>query len=110
MISIKQLKSSEIEAREKYNPKNERERLLMKALVSLKSEEHVAAVLRDMLTLAEIEEFANRLTIAKLLDEGLPYLEIAKKIGTSTTTVTRVAHWLKNGCGGYQAVLKKLKK
>jgi TrpR-related protein YerC/YecD len=110
MTKIKKVHLSKPIGSEIYDPKNEREHLLMKALVSLKSEEHVAAVLRDMLTLAEIEEFANRLTIAKLLDEGLPYLEIAKKIGTSTTTVTRVAHWLKNGCGGYQSVLKKLKK
>lgn len=82
----------------------------MNAFVSLKSVEEAAALLRDILTPVEIEEFANRLTIAKLLMKGLPYLEIAKQVGTSTTTVTRVAHWLYNGCGGYKAVLKRLRK
>ena len=82
----------------------------MKAFTSLKSVDEAAAFLRDMLTQAEIEEFANRLTIAKLLTKGLPYLKIAKQVGTSTTTVTRVAHWLYNGCGGYSSVLKKILK
>ncbi len=110
MANIRKKVSTDYKKRETYTPQNEREQLLMKALTSLKNEGEVAALLRDMLTLAEIEEFANRITIVKLLDEGLPYLEIAKIVGTSTTTVTRVAHWLYNGCGGYQAVLKKLRK
>lgn len=93
-----------------YKPKNEGERKLMKAIASIKNEGEAAALLRDMLTPAEIAEFANRLTIAELLSKGLPYLEIAKQVGTSTTTVTRVAHWLNNGCGGYQLALKRLLK
>ncbi|PIX68944.1 transcriptional regulator [Candidatus Roizmanbacteria bacterium CG_4_10_14_3_um_filter_39_13] len=95
---------------EVYKPKNEKERLLIKAFASIKSADEAAALLRDLLTPAEIEEFANRLTIAKLLTKGLSYLEIAKQVGTSTTTVTRVAHWLYNGCGGYSSVLKKILK
>lgn len=110
MANIRKAASTEYEKKEAYKPKNDREKLLVKALSSLKTEAEMGALLRDMLTLAEIEEFANRLTIVKLLSEGLPYLEIAKKVGTSTTTVTRVAHWLYNGCGGYQAILKRLKK
>jgi len=95
---------------EVYKPKNEKERLLIKAFASIKSADEAAALLRDLLTPAEIEEFANRLTIAKLLTKGLSYLEIAKQVGTSTTTVTRVAHWLYNGCGGYSSVLNKILK
>ena len=110
MANIRKRISTDYQKKEYYKPENKREQLLMKALTSLKTEDEVAALLRDMLTRAEIEEFANRITIVKLLDEGLPYLEIAKIVGTSTTTVTRVAHWLYNGCGGYQAVLKKLRK
>jgi len=109
MANTRKAASAKYKKLEAYKPQNERERLLVKVLTSLKTESEVAALLRDMLTSAEIEEFANRITIVKLLSEGLPYLEIAKKVGTSTTTVTRVAHWLYNGCGGYQAVLKRLK-
>jgi len=110
MANIRKAMSTEYKKKESYKPKNDREKLLVTILVSLKSEDEVAALLRDMLTSAEIEEFANRITIVKLLNEGLPYLDIAKQVGTSTTTVTRVAHWLYNGCGGYQSILKKLKK
>lgn len=110
MPNIRKAVSTKYKREESYKPKNDREKRLVKALTALKTEDEVAALLRDMLTPAEIEEFANRITIVKLLNEGLPYLEIAKEVGTSTTTVTRVAHWLYNGCGGYQSLLKKLKK
>lgn len=110
MANIRKAASTEYKKKEAYKPKNGREKILVKVLSSLKTEGEMGALLRDMLTLAEIEEFANRITIVQLLSEGLPYLEIAKKVGTSTTTVTRVAHWLYNGCGGYQSILKLLKK
>ena len=108
MANIRKAASAKYTKKETYTPNNEREKLLIKVLTLLKTESEVSALLRDMLTPAEIEEFANRITIVKLLNEGLPYLEIAKEVGTSTTTVTRVAHWLYNGCGGYQSILKKL--
>jgi len=110
MANIRKAASTRYMKKETYIPQNEREKLLIKAFMLLKTESDVAALLRDLLTPAEIEEFANRIMIVKLLNEGLPYLEIAKTVGTSTTTVTRVAHWLYNGCGGYQSLLKKLKK
>jgi len=109
MANVRKATSTEYKKSELYEPRNKREKLLVWALSSLKPQE-VIQLLRDMLTLAEIEEFANRITIVKLLGEGLPYLEIAQEVGVSTTTVTRVAHWLYNGCGGYQTLLKKLKK
>lgn len=96
---------------ERYEPRNEKERNLVEALTSLKNVDDTGALLRDLLTQAEIEEFANRLEIARLLlVEPMSYLQIAKKTGASTTTVTRVAHWLFNGCGGYWTVLKRFVK
>lgn len=92
-----------------YGPKNEQHKFLAKAFLTLKTDQEVLNFLRDLLTPAEIEEFSNRLEIARLLEKGMPYLEIAKKAGVSTTTVTRVAQWLFSGCGGYETVLKRLK-
>jgi len=92
---------------ESFSPRNEKEKKLMKAFLKLKNEKEAAAFLRDLLTLPEIEEFANRLEVARLLKQGHSYLEIAKKTKVSTTTVTRVAHWLFKGCGGYWKVLQK---
>ena len=89
-----------------YKPKNDREKALSSAFLKLKNEQDVANFLRDLLTLKEIEEFANRLEMARLLKQGLSYKTISKKLKVSTTTVTRTAHWLIHGCGGYQKVLK----
>ena len=55
--------------------------------------------LRDLCTLKELT--------AKLIDQGVPYREIAKKTGSSTATITRVAHWLKHGHNGYRMMLDK---
>ena len=89
---------------ESYKPRNEKEKRLVEAFASLKTKDEVANFLRDLLTIAEIEEFANRLEMVRLLLKGYSYLKIAKETGSSTTTVTRVAHWLNHGCGGYKRV------
>lgn len=81
---------------------------MAKAFLALKTEQEVLNFLRDLLTLSEVDEFANRLEIARLLmKDEKSYAEIAKEIGVSTTTVTRVAQWVFYGCGGYAGVLKK---
>lgn len=89
-----------------YKPKNDKEKFLAKAFLKLKTEQEMANFLRDLLTIKEIEEFANRLEMARLLKKGTSYKAIAKKLGVSTTTVTRTAHWLFRGCGGYEKVLR----
>ena len=78
---------------------------LLKAIVSLRTINEAERFLRDLCTLSELEAMAHRWEVARLVDQGLPYLEIAKRTGASTTTVTRVAHWLHHGEGGYRSVL-----
>lgn len=78
---------------------------LFKAISELKDESEITDFFRDLLTPTEIEEFANRWKMAKLLYEGKPYLEVALLTNSSTTTVSRVAQWLFQGRGGYLAVL-----
>jgi TrpR-related protein YerC/YecD len=89
-----------------YKPKNDREKFLAKVFLKLKTEQEVANFLRDLLTIKELGEFANRLEMAKLLKQGMSYKAIAKKLKVSTTTVTRTAHWLFHGCGGYEKVIE----
>lgn len=67
------------------------------------------AVLRDVATYKEIEALYERLTVAEAIMNGETYRTIAKNTGTSTATVTRVAHWLHHGHGGYELVLGKKK-
>ncbi len=82
---------------------------LIQALASLKGEKEIAALLRDLLTSAEIEEFSRRFHIARLLwTTQLSYLDIAQMVDTSTTTVTRVAQWLyKESWQGYASILER---
>jgi TrpR-related protein YerC/YecD len=80
---------------------------LFAAISSLRNAGEVQAFLRDLCTRSELDAMAHRWEVAQLLDEGLPYLEIAKRAHASTTTVTRVAQWLRNGEGGYGLALRR---
>jgi TrpR-related protein YerC/YecD len=82
---------------------------LYEALAGIDKPEEMAAFLRDLLTLEEIEEASRRLLAAKLLKEGKSIRDIAKEIGVSTTTVVRINYWLHHGMGGYSLALEKLK-
>ena len=82
-------------------------RELFEAILTLESPPEVEAFFRDLCTLSELEAMAHRWQVARLLERGLPYLEIAQRTGASTTTVTRVAHWLKHGEDGYRLALDR---
>lgn len=91
-----------------YPTKEDKE--LVKAISYLENEKEITGFLRDILTPAEIEEFSRRFQIAKLLwTTNLSYVDISKKVETSTTTVTRVAQWLyKEPWHGYGTVLSRM--
>jgi TrpR-related protein YerC/YecD len=83
---------------------------LFDALRSLKSRVELEAFLRDLCTLGELEAMSHRWAVARLVHKGLPYTEIAEKTGASTATVTRVAHWLNHGEGGYRTAIDRVKR
>lgn len=83
---------------------------LADAFLALRSRDEVQRFLRDLCTLPELEALAHRWQTVKLLEQGVPYLEIAGRVPTSTATVTRVAQWLHHGTGGYRIVLDRLKR
>lgn len=85
-------------------------RILSLAIQSLTTAQEIACFLRDIATYKEIEGLYERLEVATLLDKGCTYRSIAEQTGASTTTVTRVAHWLHHGKGGYQLVIQRMKK
>ncbi|OGF26465.1 hypothetical protein A2477_03285 [Candidatus Falkowbacteria bacterium RIFOXYC2_FULL_47_12] len=81
---------------------------LVEALLTLKNQAEMKKFLRDLLTEAEINEFARRWQAAQMLDQKVPYSIIIKKTGLSSTTVARISKWLNNGAGGYRLVLNTL--
>jgi TrpR-related protein YerC/YecD len=80
---------------------------LFETILGLRTLEEAERFFRDLCTLAEIEALTHRWQAARLIDEGLPYHEVARRTGASTTTVTRVAHWLKHGEDGYRLALDR---
>ena len=80
---------------------------LFETVAALKTADEAQRFLRDLCTRAELDAMAHRWQVARLLDEGLPYLEVARRAHASTTTVTRVAQWLRRGEGGYRLALQR---
>lgn len=95
-----------------YTPKSypsKEAKELYTAILKLKSTDEAAKFFRDLLTMPEIMEFANRWQMVKMLYRGVSYATIAKRLNVSTTTVTRVAWWLRHGMGGYKTVADRMK-
>ena len=80
---------------------------LFDALLDLESRDEASAFLRDLCTLGEIRDLAQRWTVVRLLDAGLHYSEISRRTGASTATITRIASWLNHGEGGYRLLLDR---
>jgi len=85
---------------------------LAQALVQLDDADEARALLADLCTPAEVHSLAERWHVARLLDDGkLTYRDIHEATGVSTTTIVRVARFLKQeSFGGYRAILAKLKR
>jgi TrpR-related protein YerC/YecD len=82
---------------------------LLETILELQNLEEARRFFRDLCTISELEAMAHRWQVAKLVDQGLPYHEVSRRTGASTTTVTRVAHWLRHGEDGYRLALDRLK-
>lgn len=80
---------------------------LVGAVLALKNVAEVQSFLRDLLTEGEIQEFSERLEAAIMLSQKLPYADIQKKTGFSTTTIARVSKWLQKG-SGYKTIIPRL--
>lgn len=92
---------------------DDRERLvedLAEALLLLKERDEVVTFLKDLCTPGELSALADRWRIARLLNEGrLSYRQIARETGASTTTVARVARFLRDEpWHGYRTLLNRL--
>lgn len=82
---------------------------LFKAILNLETEEECYSFFEDIATVAEIKSLAQRLAVAKMLEENHTYGVIAEKTGASTATISRVKRCLNYGADGYKMVLQRLK-
>ena len=83
---------------------------LADAVTTLRTRDEAQRFLRDLCTLPELEALTHRWQTVQLLEEGVPYVEIAGRVPTSTATVTRVAQWLRHGTGGYRIALERVRR
>ena len=81
---------------------------LADAVLTVRDRDEAKRFLRDLCTLPELEALTHRWQTVRLLEQGVPYVEIAERVPTSTATVTRVAQWLKHGTGGYRTALDRV--
>ena len=81
---------------------------LFDTIVNLKTREECRAYFEDICTIKEIQDMAQRLDTAILLDQGCSYLRIAQEVGVSTATIGRVSRCLNYGSGGYRTAIKRI--
>lgn len=83
---------------------------LYEGVLALKTKEECAKFLRDLCTVTELQALAERFAVAERVAKDESYRGIAEDLHTSTTTVTRVAHWFNHGRGGYPLVISRMHK
>ena len=82
---------------------------LFKAIAGLTSERECADFFGDLCTIKEIQDMAQRLETALLLEKGENYQSISAKVGVSSATISRVNRCLNYGTGGYRSVIGNIK-
>lgn len=83
---------------------------LIKAILTLESEEECKAFLEDVMTTKEILDMSQRIHVASLLKDKVVYSKISSLTGASAATISRVNRCINYGSGGYETVLEKMEK
>ena len=81
---------------------------LCEAFLTLKTVDEMYAFLEDVATIGEVKALAQRLEVARLLNESKTYPQIAVQTGASTATISRVKKFLDYGANGYKIVLERM--
>ena len=81
---------------------------LFQSILNLGSIEECYSYFEDLCTIKEIQDMAQRLDTAILLDQGVSYQKITQQVGISTATIGRVSKCLNYGTGGYKLAIQRL--
>ncbi|MDA8195133.1 MAG: YerC/YecD family TrpR-related protein [Thermaerobacter sp.] len=92
------------------NPKlkNRETDQLCEAVLLLRTRDECYAFFEDILTVSEIQSIAQRMAVARMLDEGQRYEDIERVTGASSATISRVKRCLSFGADGYRIVLDRM--
>ena len=83
---------------------------LFEAILLLENLEECYRFFEDICTINEINSIAQRLQVAKMLDNKCTYKEIEQETKASTATISRINKCLVYGADGYKIVLDNLAK
>ena len=81
---------------------------LFDTILNLKNKEECRAYLKDLCTVKELQDMAQRLDTAILLSQGYSYKKIMEQVDVSTATIGRVSKCLNYGAGGYRTAIERL--
>lgn len=81
---------------------------LFEAIMTLKDKDEFYSFFEDICTTNEILSIAERFEVAKLLYQNNTYIEIAKKTGASTATISRVNRFLNSGNGSCEFIFERM--
>ncbi len=81
---------------------------LFEAVLTLQNIEDCYAFFEDICTINELKSLAQRLEVAKMLEDKKTYQEIQQVTHASTATISRVNRCLGYGSDGYKLVLDRL--
>ncbi|MDD4335677.1 MAG: YerC/YecD family TrpR-related protein [Desulfotomaculaceae bacterium] len=81
---------------------------LFGAIMLLEDLDECYRFFEDICTVSELKSLAQRLEVAKMLQENRTYREISSRTGASTATISRVKRSLNYGADGYKLVFDRL--
>ncbi|WP_285768670.1 YerC/YecD family TrpR-related protein [Peribacillus sp. SI8-4] len=82
---------------------------LFKSILSLRDLDECYRFFDDLCTVNEISSLAQRLEVARMLEEGKTYHKIETETGASTATISRVKRCLNYGNDAYTMALNRIK-
>jgi TrpR-related protein YerC/YecD len=81
---------------------------LFRGVLHLRTVEECYRFFEDLCTVGEIGALAQRFAVARMLNEGKTYQQIAARTGASSATISRVRRFLTYGADGYALVLERM--
>lgn len=84
--------------------------LFLDAVLCLENKEEGYNFFEDICTVKELTAIAQRFEVAKMLREEKTYIDIAKKTGASTATISRVNRSLNYGNESYDMLFERMNK
>lgn len=82
---------------------------LFNAILSLETLDEMYSFFDDLCTASELKAMEQRYQVAKMLNQGRVYSDIAAETGASSATISRVNRSLLYGSDGYKTALEREK-